>query len=492
MDDPLVVLDKLKTYCGQAGFSHMFHNTIGFYNVSRYHADGTSYMSPARDVFDFIENKHERVVSQFESLRGKFIEAMRTVVGESDFEELFEPGELDKMLPMHIWAKVKDYFQSQYFDTTSSALGDLVDLKLEQFNDDMPMYTRRFSEILKTLRKVDPDAMPTYDAISTLVHGVQGWNINGTRYYLVCREICTANDKARADTAQVRRAGQPPLPRSTNTMTMLKAKNMLIKRWREIKREEKAIVGNSSTVQEAANLLASMNFIVTPPPHSPGEMAMAAFNGQGRPGGGVAPRAHPRAVARGYGGAGVPGGAGHHGAVPGGAGHHGAGAGGAGHHGAGAGGAGGAGASSSGCWTCGSPYHRAQQCPAKGNDGHNGRGGDPSLAVMKEMLQQQQQQLQLLTQLVANNSRGNANGASGFMTTAPAAAPPMPAAAATQQAMAASATMQPSELPAAPAQPGAYYGIQFDLPPETRVLRIPEEDDYKEEESPSGKQEPWF
>ena len=62
MDDPLVILDKLKTYCGQAGFSHMFHNTIGFYNVSRYHADGTSYMSPARDVFDFIENKHERGV----------------------------------------------------------------------------------------------------------------------------------------------------------------------------------------------------------------------------------------------------------------------------------------------------------------------------------------------------------------------------------------------------------------------------------------------
>ena len=111
---------------------------------------------------------------------------------------------------------------------------------------------------------------------------------------------------------------------------------------------------------------------------------------------------------------------------------------------------------------------------------------------MKEMLQQQQQQLQLLTQLVADNSRGNANGASGFMTTAAAAAPPMPAAAATQQAMAVSATMQPSELPVAPAQPGAYYGIQFDLPPETRVLRIPEEDDYKEEESPSGKQEAWF
>ena len=202
---------------------------------------------------------------------------MRTVVGESDFEELFEPVGLDKMLPMHIWAKVKDYFQSQYFDTTSSALGDLVDLKLEQFNDDMPTYTRHFSEILKTLRKVDPDAIPTYDAISTLVHGIQGWNINGTRYYLVCQEICTTNDKARADITQERRAGQPPLPRSNNTMTMLKAKNMLMKRWREIEREERVIFGNSSTVQEAANLLSSMNFVATPPPHSPGEMAMATW-----------------------------------------------------------------------------------------------------------------------------------------------------------------------------------------------------------------------
>ena len=44
-----------------------------------------------------------------------------------------------------------------------------------------------------------------------------------------------------------------------------------------------------------------------------------------------------------------------------------------------------------------------------------------------------------------------------------------------------------SRHPVAPAQPGAMYGISFVLPPENRVLRIPEEDDYKKGDNDDGK-----
>jgi len=116
----------------------------------------------------------------------------------------------------------------------------------------------------------------------------------------------------------------------------------------------------------------------------------------------------------------------------------------------------------------------------------------------QEQMQQQQELIQQQNQVMAQwmqrqpepDGRGSATG---MMTAgAPTATALMATGAPTATATGLMATGGASQLPVAPAQPGAMYGIQFDLPPENRVLRIPEEDDYKEEEPPSDNPKPWI